>query len=191
MDTERLEQLIESKNWIQLTEEEKNFVVQELGSEEQYTALRKVSLALVSIPKADLSPDPAIEKRLKAKFKVVNHATTASLWSPLFSFRMPALASFALIAVCSIAAWYVGTKSSNAKTIVQNVIHTTDTVYLSAISDTVIVEKVVYRYLVKPQDPKKIFSVVNQTAPAHSQDPVGVNMKEKEELDNFLVSGSN
>ena len=59
----RIEALLESKAFGELTAEEKEFVLKELGSEEQYHVLRKIGAALVA-EKADLSPDPRVLTKL-------------------------------------------------------------------------------------------------------------------------------
>jgi hypothetical protein len=188
MDIDRLDNLLGSKTWNELTAEEKTFVIEELGSEEQYNALRKVSLALVHTPKADLSPDPSIEKALKKKLKEKH--STATLWQSVFQFKVPAFASALLLILTAASSWHFGNKFSTQTEPAPRIVHVTDTVYVKSAADTVIVERVQYRYIQTKQEPDHAFSIVNQVKQASTEDAKGINMKEKEELDNFLVSGS-
>jgi hypothetical protein len=189
MNIDRLEHLLETKTWSELTAEEKSFVVEELGSEEQFNAMRKVGHALVSMHKADLSPDPSIERVLKNKLKEKH--THSFSWQSVVQLKMPALTSALLIVLTAIVSWYAGKGFTvNMPENTQRIVHVTDTVYLSTAPDTIIVEKVRYRYIKKGTDPQNVFSVVNQTKQADPENAKGFNMKEKEELDNFLVSGS-
>jgi hypothetical protein len=64
-----------------------------------------------------------------------------------------------------------------------------DTVFLPSPPDTVFVSKVIYRF--KDHATKTpLVTVVKNTDRTETTSGIGVNMKEKEELDNLLVSGS-
>jgi hypothetical protein len=45
---EMLERLLATKNWEELSPQERSLVIQELGSEEQYILMRKIGSTLVS-----------------------------------------------------------------------------------------------------------------------------------------------
>jgi hypothetical protein len=188
MDIDRLERLLESKTWNELTAEEKTFVIEELGSEEQYNAIRKVSLALVSMHKADLSPDPSLEKKLRKKL-AEKHAV-APLWQSVFQLRVPALASALLVIVTALTSWYFGKQFATQPERSPQIVHVTDTVYLQTKPDTIVVERVRYRSMQRTNDQEKVFTVVNQVKHTETESVKSINMKEKEELENFLVSGS-
>jgi hypothetical protein len=63
-----------------------------------------------------------------------------------------------------------------------------DTVYITKSADTVYVDRVVVRYVEKATPGAPAFSAVN----SKGEEPIsdGVNMKENEELEKLLVSGS-
>ena len=60
---ERIEELLNTRSFEELSPEERTLVLNELGSEEEYTLLRRVGRALVST-KAGLSPDPKTLREL-------------------------------------------------------------------------------------------------------------------------------
>jgi len=178
---ERLEYLIHSKGWKELTDEERIFVTSEIGSEEQYEALRNIGTRLAAMPKTEISPAPVVLKLLREKIR--NQHQHANVFVSVLSFRMPAY-----IVVGLLLAAVLLTLATRARVmpagISSNVIVKTDTLFIHQPTDTVYVTKFVYRYI-KPPVEQKTFSVVRQQPEA-----VGVNMKEKEELENLLVSGS-
>jgi hypothetical protein len=69
-DPEDIESLLMHKQFHELYEEERQFVLQHLGSEEEYESLRKTLFELhnVSAKEQWLEPDPSIRKALLAEF---------------------------------------------------------------------------------------------------------------------------
>jgi hypothetical protein len=175
---EKLESLIQSKSWLELDDDEKTFVIEKIGSEARYDALRKVNRALVTAQKVDLSPDPSTLRDLHERLKQ-KRQPAFSLWA----YRMPAVASLLLFVLVGAAGWYVGRENSIKATAF---IVKTDTVYLSTPPDTIYINKVVYRYVPKPQiEDTKTIIVKNASTGSR-----GVSMKEKEDLEKLLVSGT-
>lgn len=180
---DKLEMLIYSKEWNELTNEEKEFALQHVDSVEQYTALRKISLSLENFPKLQFSEDPQVLKSLKSAFRKKHQPSLERF----LHFRTPGLATILLLVLAAGIGWYFGQQSTGtaAKASIE-FITKTDTVYLKTAADTVYLNKVVYRYLPEPSIKKPVFSVVKSNV----IESKGVSMKEKEELDNLLVSGS-
>ncbi len=104
-DDDELERLLSTKTFAQLSDEECDFVLKKLGSEEQYNAMRRVTLALIT-SKVDLSPDPDILPSLKKKMADTRERSGLSLMG-LFSFNVPAYASLLLIIFTSVVTWFV------------------------------------------------------------------------------------
>jgi hypothetical protein len=180
---EWMEELLETKSFEELNEVEKTFVLREIGSEEQYKMLRKVSVALVT--NADLSADPDILFNLQKKLK---NTKPTFHWSSVLNYRMPAYLAVILVGVCAIIFWLSFTPEKTNSHIASVKI---DTVFIFRPADTIIVEKVFYRQRPpKEQSPSQNFSVVKNVVAQEGDRVEGVSMKEKEELENLLVSGS-
>jgi hypothetical protein len=182
---QKLEELLESKTFAELDEQERGFVLRELGSEEEYSTLRKISEALVT-DKADLSPDPRILRRLRMEMKHV--PTDETFLSRILNYSLPVYA-VVILGILAAMAW-LAIDSENPTTVIQPITQIrTDTVYVTAKPDTVYLEKIVVKY-VQPSE-AETYSVVRNVSNADDSDSnEGVNMKEKEELERFLVSGS-
>jgi hypothetical protein len=180
---ERIEELIQTRGWNELTPDEKKLIGELIGTEEQYEAMRKVTLGLSAVPKSDLDPSPAVLKSLRQTLR--RQKGTSGFLAPVFSFRIPAYAVVLLLTAGVFITWRFQQPHGPIQ-VSTNAIVTTDTVYIERPPDTVYVRQVVYRYVNPPVEKQKIFSVVREMDPG----TVGVNMKEKEELENLLVSGS-
>jgi hypothetical protein len=181
---DRLEQLIQAKTWNELTEEEKKMLAADIASEAEYNAFRKVTLTLAKTSRADINPHPMILKDLKARFRA-QHQPSGTFASILL-FKVPAYAAIALVAVALSLLWSILRMERNNIQPMAEVIMKTDTVYVKSAPDTVYVNQVVYRYIQRPAPDENLFKIVNQP----NENEVGVSMKEKEELENLLVSGS-
>ncbi len=180
-DSERIEELLESKSFSALSEEEKAMVIQELGSEQEYTRLRKISVALVS--KTDLSPDPRTLLRLH---QALADTHRMSWLQQIIGYRVPAWSLVPAVASLMIL-FSVFTNEDETK---ENVFITvTDTVFVKSAPDTVFLERAIVRY--RQAKPARVsdYSIVRNIGEKNSGSE-GVNMKEKEELEPFLVSGS-
>ncbi|HYC86856.1 MAG TPA: hypothetical protein VEB86_16605 [Chryseosolibacter sp.] len=178
---DRLETLIHSKEWNELTEEEKNYVEQHTGSREEYEALRKITLRLSDVPRSEVTPAPDTLPSLKRHFRSTRGYRLG--FASVFTFQVPAYAAgLILISAVAITWWFANPVLAPQPAAA--VIVKTDTVFVNLPADTVYVNKVIYRYLPSPGAPAKPVTVVKHT------EGVGVSMKDKEELENLLVSGS-
>jgi hypothetical protein len=101
---------------------------------------------------------------------------------------MPAYASLVLMVCVGALGWLAGSNYSSMNQVsVKQVIKQVDTVYLATRPDTVIREKIIY---LKPEAPAPPSLQVSSKTLPNSQPIKGVNMKDKEELETLLVSGS-
>jgi hypothetical protein len=178
---EMLERLLATKNWEELSPQERSLVIQELGSEEQYILMRKIGSTLVS-EKPDLSPDPKILKKLQGELRSKHRPGLSRLleWNvPAYTMVIPILMAIALSYSMNMPQ---DVQIQSATKIVS------DTVYITKSADTVYVDRVVVRYVEKATPGAPAFSAVN----SKGEEPIsdGVNMKENEELEKLLVSGS-
>lgn len=179
---EKLEELLSTKAFDELTWSEKELVLSELGSEEQYEVMRKIGNTLM---KGNiLTPDPQIIKSLQQKMR--DEKRTSVVYQ-LLSWQAPAYVTVFMVAACCTFTWFV-TKKSNPSPLVTIV--KTDTVYLASQPDTIFREKVIYRYV----KPKVLFTQnvtkTETTTPVRQPEITGVSMKANEALEKFLVSGS-
>lgn len=181
----KLEALLASKAFEALTPDEKVFVLEELGSEEQYNGMRKIEQALKEAA-VDVSPDPAILQSLRYRMK--QQAPSAGI-ARLFNVKFPAYATVLLIILFSAVSWWVGKgDSKEVPRIVERL--RIDTVYLAAKADTVYRERILYREAKVIQAPKqKVFKVADAISDEKPV-PEGVSMKEQQGLEVLLVSGS-
>jgi hypothetical protein len=181
--SQRMERLLESKSFAQLNAEEKEFVLREAGSEGEYNLLRKISTALVA-EKADLSPDPQTLRRLQ---RSMSDMRGISWYEAALTYKVPAYA-VVLIMLLFAALWLTPKKigavePKNFATVVR-----TDTLFLSRPPDTVFIEKVIVKYR-HAETPAEDYTIVKNVSTEDAL-PEGVTMKDKEELESLLVSGS-
>ena len=185
MDTEKkINELAEAKTWQELTAEERMLILKYLGSEEAYQALRKVNAVLGEM-KSDISPQAktlaTLQHRLRETRKPIRPAAVAILF-----FKTPAYVSALMILLAMFAGLAIGRRSGSHAVTIQTV-HKTDTLIVSSPPDTVVITRVIYRDRPATQP---VMTVANNEPAREVNGPVGVSMKEKEELDNLLVSGS-
>jgi hypothetical protein len=183
---DRIERLLESKTFQQLNEEERMLVLKALGSEEQYNAMRGVTLALIT-SKVDLSPDPQTLRSLKNKMD----QERINSWSSVLTFRVPAYAALLLTGV--VAALVVLVLSPREKLSARIVeVVKRDTVIVTRVEiDTVYRDRFIYRRVHEefPTD-KNYLRVVKKITIDEAETETGVSMKDKQELETLLVSGS-
>jgi hypothetical protein len=179
-----MEELLELKSFAELTEDEREFVLHELGSAQEYDALRKISAALVA-DKADLSPDPRVLRNLKSRM----NKGQETWYRQVLTYKVPAYAVVIFFTVAGSALMFVRDDQSvpAADTITKI---KTDTLYLAAPSDTIFVDRVIVKYAPAEKNDAPDYSLVKNISPLPNKASQGVNMKEKEELERFLVSGS-
>lgn len=181
---QKLERLLEEKSFDQLTHEEKEVVLQEFGSEEQYRLARKIGPALVKL-KTGLSPDPWILASLQDQVKIHRRP---SVWTNFFQARVPAYVMAGACLAIVVTMWWLKPDPAPASVTVRMV---RDTVYLATAPDTVYRRKIIYRYRYRYIT---VAAPSSTSASAKVAEPVagsaGVTMKDKEELEKLLVSGS-
>jgi hypothetical protein len=180
----RIEDLLESRSFYELTIEEKEFILKELGSEEVYASLRKISKALVA-DKADLSPDPRILARLHGQMKE-SQQKHGWFWD-VVSYRLPAYVVAPSILLMAAIVYFLPDRQPRVE---REPVYLTrvDTVYMKSQRDTVVVERVVVKYQPAPEQKVIDYAVVGNVTDSDKSE--GVSMKDKEELESFLVSGS-
>lgn len=182
-NVDRLELLLSTKTWEELLPDEKALAILELGSEEQYVLMRKINQTLVS-NESDLSPDP----------KILNHITEVftdlhkPVWRRALAWRVPAYALVIPVSLLLVSVFWLTTKVEiPAPT--ANVIKTVrDTVYVKQSPDTVFIQKTLVRYIERKTTLVPAFTIAEpgETEKVNN----GINMKENEELEKLLVSGS-
>jgi len=182
-----LNHLLDEKSFDQLTPDERKVALHEFGSEEQYTLARKIGLALVR-QKTGLSPDPWILASLH------DHMVTRrspSRWASFFQAQVPAYVVVCASLAMAVAVWWLKPEPPAPAQIVHVV---RDTIYQAAIPDTVYRDKLIYRYryryrYITAAASQPVGNITTAATPA-SLVSEGVTMKDKEELEKLLVSGS-
>ncbi|MBP9924991.1 MAG: hypothetical protein KBF45_03300 [Cyclobacteriaceae bacterium] len=183
-ELEKLESLLQGKAFEELTAEEKSWVGQWIESEVEYNNLRK-SEGAIRKRLADvgpITPNPKLLSRLKAQLS----AQQANLKIHWWQVRSPGWSTLLIAIIFGMTGWWIG--SSPAKLKVEQAYLPTvvyDTVYLASKPDTVFVNHVVYRE--RPILTKTTYQPMPNNVEVSAK---GINMKEKEELENLLVSGS-
>lgn len=179
---DRFEQLLAEHPFYELSQAEREWVLSFVNSEEEYNALRLVEGGLSKLKVVDdLVPDPAILKVIQASTR---QPVNSFAWTSIWRYRMPAYVGYSLAIICVALLIRTLQNQSPAKVTGERIISRIDTVFVAAKSDTVYIEKVVYRNRTAP---------VVQVVKMDKVDPKeedGINMKEKEELQGLLVSGS-
>jgi hypothetical protein len=185
---EELESIIRQKNFASLTEEERALVLRSIGSEEEYEAIRKIELAM-SDPglRSNLQPDAKTLRVLNDRMKKQQAAFD---WRTIFQIKVPAYAAVLGIILISIVTYTVR-PAATVQYVTQEKIGVPairiDTVFVTK-TDTIIRSRIVYRQVNVATSPPALDSAtrVHQKQTTGS----GVSMKEKEELNKLLVSGS-
>lgn len=182
-ELEKLESLLVSKAFDELTPKEKIWVSQWIESEIEYTHLRKVEGAIKKHLAASTmnTPDPKVLKNLKAQLKA-RTSSQVSWWQV----RTPGWSTLLVAISFGVTGWLIGRAPAEQKTEQAYFpARVYDTVYLTSKPDTVFIKQVVYK------DRPLLLQVTRQVENLSSENSAkGINMKEKEELENLLVSGS-
>lgn len=183
---EKLEKLLASKTFDTLTPDERRLVLEEIGSEEEYHAMQRVSHALAKITDK-VVPDREIIGSLQ---RMMGRNPSRSILSSLLAPRLPAYATVLLIILFSAIAWWAGgNRSGKRPRIVERI--RIDTVYLASKVDTFYRERIIYHEVKKVSPPKrKVLKVADATPSEKTAKEVGISMKERQELEMLLVSGS-
>ncbi|HYG02475.1 MAG TPA: hypothetical protein VD927_08510 [Chryseosolibacter sp.] len=179
--SEEIDLLTQTKKWNELTAEERKLVEAEIGGESSYGHLRTVFFAIEEREGIALRPKQETLDSLKKAFR--KHHQRDSLIAVVFSMKVPVFASIVLTAILCAAAWYFGRTSMPPVKPTTITLEKTDTVFVTR-PDTITLTRVVYKTVYKDRP------VVAAVTAKKSDYAKGVSMKEKEELDNFLVSGT-
>jgi len=182
-----IDKLISTKQFSELTPEELAFVMQELGGEEQYVALQKVHSVLNSSLPTNLTPRANTQSLLRDRFN--QQYAKHSLWRNLAFATMPAYAVILLLMSGVFLTWTLATSMQQVKTRTV-MVSKKDTVRIVMKADTVFVNRVVYKYKRVKVNPVYNF-VQTKHFEIKTDSTLSVSMKEKEELDNLLVTGVN
>lgn len=182
-NTERFEQLLRTSPYHELSAEDKNWVSQFVGSEEEYEAMRQATIILEKHDAASIQPDPAVLKSLR---KAWDAKRSPALSANRFGWSLPAYAAIPAFFLVGVICWWIG-RSWNKDTIyVDRMVTRVDTIRVASKPDTVVIERVVYKSVNIPSMTATTATKQSEVSPMVNR---GVNMKEKEELEKLLVSG--
>lgn len=184
-EEEKLEDLVSTKLFANLSAEEKRFVLDVLGSEDQFNILQRIHSSLRDLPAvASVEPAPdvlmALRRRLRETKKGSLHLAA------ILQFRIPVYAALILAVMVGSLTALVSNGSSMQQPMVTAPKMERDTVYVTN-TDTVYRERLLIKYVRVPA-PAEAQMV---TASSKSDKILGVSMKDNEELDRLLVSGLN
>jgi hypothetical protein len=183
---ENLERLLRSKDFHQLTTDELELVRAEIGSEEEYELLRKAEFGLEKsfVGRTKITVHPAILKKIKSSWRQEN----AVSWYHLLKINsLPNYATILLLVAIGYIGWMGGASFKPKTLYVENIRKQTDTVFIASKPDTIIRERIVY---VKTPATAPALQTAKSVQFIPVETSKGVNMKEKEELEKLLVSGS-
>lgn len=178
--SEEIDLLIQTKKWNELSPEERGRVEQLVGGEEAYDRLRVLFFAMEKSDTLNMRPSPDTLKALKRKFR--EHHRVANPLASVLSFKLPAFAAIMLMVILSVASWYVAKRSVQPE-VTTITLEKTDTLFVTK-RDTVTLTRVVYKTVYKDRP------VVAAVEHDETDFVKSVNMQEKEELNNLLVSGT-
>ncbi|HMI67580.1 MAG TPA: hypothetical protein VK517_16180 [Cyclobacteriaceae bacterium] len=184
-EEEKLEDLVSTKLFTNLSAEEKQFVLDALGSEEQFNTLQRIHATLLDHPVvASVRPAPHVLIALKHKLRETKKGPL--LLPVILQFKIPAYAALILAVIVGSLTAMVSNGSSVKQPLVIVPKMERDTVYITN-TDTVYRERLLIKYVrvSTPAEPEIV------TASSKSDRILGVSMKDKEELDRLLVSGLN
>ena len=181
-DLNRFEQLLKQRSFKNLDEEEKNFVFQFIRSEEEYESLRNAEVELKTF--FERKPELVPRKETLLKIKQSRAQMTTSPQSFWLRPAVPAYTMVLLMLGVGVLGWWSGTRIGSEKVLVEKIVPRVDTIRIESKPDTIVKEKIIYL----PSQPVTIVS--HQPEKNETVTAKGVNMKDKEELERLLVSGS-
>jgi len=186
INLEKLELLVQSKSFAELSHEEKEWVSQWVESGNDYDMLRKSETQMRQYF-LDSKVNPPTLSTLTQLTSHLRKKARGQQIGLRWQFK-PSLSAWALAIVFGCVGWWIGQSTTSPVTqsagITSAIIH--DTIYIASKPDTIVTEKVIYRdrpvILTKSVDKDRSSQKLSQ--------PDGINMKEKEELEKLLVSGT-
>ncbi|WP_422359571.1 hypothetical protein [Reichenbachiella sp.] len=177
-DLEKFDHLIRTKTYDQLSEAEKQWVLNQLPDRESYAKIRNIILKL----RIETTPKlaPSTKSDLMHQFKS-KHNSAAYKW---LNYKIPAHLSFLCAIGFALLVWWM---SPSKEVIVEKAVTVqlpgrVDTLVIQSKPDTVFINKV-HRIEVPVYITKK-----EESSP--EMDIQGSSMAEQHELDDFLVSSS-
>lgn len=185
---DEIERLLREKSFPMLTPAEREIVLLAFDSEEEYEAVRKIELSIQSgAHQSKLEPSPETMHALTQRM-----SRPVFGWRFIFQLKVPAYAAVAAVLISCLIVYFVSTGERKVQLLNTPVteiaaVNSLDTVYITKV-DTVVRERIVYRSLNMVSTPK--LTNVEVLVPVKQSVGSGVNMKEKEELNKLLVSGS-
>ena len=182
---EKFEWLLEKRSYSELTEEERQWVKNFVSSEFEYESLRKVNSHLDNYfsDKDKIVPSSKVWRAIKSHITLAKRSSEKSYW---IAAPMPAYATLILLIVVCASSWYGGARYSSPIVTTRQILQRVDTVFITSKPDTVIRERIIY---LKANSAPASLQVSNKYTEDVSPKK-GVNMKEKENLEELLVSGS-
>jgi len=181
-DLERLEQLIQRKSYFELSKEEKEWVSLWIKSQEEYENLRSSEIEVRKyFQYTSVTPNPETLERLTKHLRIRSRESAYLFWQ-----LKPTFGALLISIFLGGLGWWIGNSSNNspqAQALNPVVVH--DTIFVASKPDTVYTEKVIYkeRQIIMTRS-------ANTTELKKSIEKNGINMKEKEELEKLLVSGT-
>jgi hypothetical protein len=182
---EEFEELLRQHSYGELTDNEKQWVSNFVSSETEYESLRKTNQQLSNYfsEKTNLTPSPKVWTAIKSDLAMAKKSASGGYW---LSTPLPAYATLTLLLAVGALCWYGGSNFNSLNEAESQIVTRIDTIYIASMPDTVVRERIVY---VKANPAPAIIQASTnqpQAVPAMK----GINMKEKEELERLLVSGS-
>lgn len=175
-DFETFEILMAGKMYTELSVSELKLVNQFVDSEQEYEALRLSGIEMKRwfIQNAPATADDNILSDLKRELKR-SHKPVIPVWNVSVGYAMAAV-------IFGLCGWWLGQsqKPMPVHSVERVLVH--DTVFVAMRPDTVFRERIIYR--------DRPLVLTSQPTPLEIKSPKGISMKEKEELDNLLVSGT-
>ena len=183
---DRFEHLLEQRSFKELSAEELQVVMEFVKSEEEYESLRQADLQMNAhlVRQTKLSPGTHVWKQIKKSRYESSVKSPQYFW---MNAPVPAYATLLLLISVGALGWYAGSNYSSSKNLVNQVKRRVDTVFIASKPVTVVREKIIY---INRQVMPSV--VIQASVKNHQENPTakGVTMKEKEELERLLVSGS-
>lgn len=183
VDLEKLEQLLQSRSYAELNMAEKEWVGQWVISMEEYENLRSSGIEIRQYFLNTMVADPDSGTLIH----LIKHLRmTKSRQSSGISWLLkPSLSAVIMSLLFGSLGWWIGhSTNENSQTQTFNPVVVHDTIFVASKPDTIFTEKVVYknRPVILTRNPG---TDVNKSIEKN-----GINMKEKEELEKLLVSGT-
>jgi len=183
---EKIERLLQSKAYQELTEAEREIVRATVITEDEYESLRNAEVRLTNYfsLKAEVDLTKNGWEQIKSTLKQKKAEPKFNFWTAT---PLPTYATLLLLLAVGFVCWVGGSQISPKILDVARAAQRVDTVFIATKPDTIYKERVVY---LKAPSLAPTFQTVKSLRSVPNQTSKGVNMKDKEELEKLLVSGS-